>query len=98
MRRHKSLSPSVSNCSSVTEGKEAREKPRAELALELDPPGPVIRAMLLEGGALLSVALCEVLVFTPVSLEQFGLHLRCALVVVLKARPNLMGFLITLDA
>src|SRR6185437_1593242 len=29
MRRHKSSSPSVSSCSSVTEGKEAREKPRA---------------------------------------------------------------------
>ena len=48
--------PSVSNCSSVTEGKEAREKPRAELALELDPPEPVTRAMLLEGGAPLSLA------------------------------------------
>ena len=35
--------------------------------------------------------LCEVLVFTPVSLEQSGLHLRCALVVVLKARPNLVA-------
>jgi hypothetical protein len=42
--------------------------------------------------------LCEVLVFTPVSLKQSGLHLRCALVVVLKARPNFVGFLKTLDA
>ena len=42
--------------------------------------------------------LCEVLVLTPVSLEQSGLHLRCTLVVVLKARPNLVGFLKTLDA
>ena len=33
------------------QGKEAREKPRVELALELDPPGPVTRATLLEGGA-----------------------------------------------
>src|SRR6185436_80661 len=57
MRRHKSSSPSVSSCSSETEGKEAREKPRAELALELDPPpGPVTRATLLEGGAPLSLA------------------------------------------
>ena len=45
MRRHKSSSPSISSCSSETEGKEAREKPRAELALEL-----------LEGGAPLSLA------------------------------------------
>ena len=36
--------------------------------------------------------------FTPVSLEQSGLHLRCALVVVLNTRPNLVGFLKTLDA
>ena len=44
--------------------------------------------------------LCEVLVLTPVSLEQSGLHLRCTctLVVVLKARPNFVGFLKTLDA
>ena len=42
--------------------------------------------------------LCEVLVFTPVSLEQSGLLLRCALVVVLKAHTNLVGFLKTLDA
>src|SRR6185312_15833900 len=42
--------------------------------------------------------LCEVLVFMPVSLEQSGLHLRCALVVVLEARPNFVGFLKTLDA
>ena len=42
--------------------------------------------------------LSEVLIFTPVSLEQSGLHLRCALVVVLKACPNLVGFLKTLDA
>ena len=41
--------------------------------------------------------LCEVLVLTPVSLEQSGLDLRCALVVVFKARPNLAGFLKTLD-
>src|SRR6185437_8636071 len=56
MRRHKSSLPSLSNSSSVTEGKETREKPRAELALELDPPGLVTRAMLLEGGAPLSLA------------------------------------------
>src|SRR6185436_17972751 len=42
--------------------------------------------------------LCEVLVLTPVSLEQSGLHLRCTLVVVLKARQNFVGFLKTLDA
>ena len=30
--------------------------PRAELVLELDPPGPVTRAMHLEGGAPLSLA------------------------------------------
>ena len=41
---------------SKTEGKEAREKPRAELALDLDPPGPVTKVMLLEGGAPLSLA------------------------------------------
>src|SRR6185437_12846224 len=35
--------------------------------------------------------LCEVLVFTPLSLEQSSLHLRCALVVVLRARPNFMS-------
>ena len=46
----------------------------------------------------LTRSLCEVLVFTPVSLEQLGLHLRCTLVVVLKACPNLVGFLKTLDA
>ena len=45
MRRHKSSSPSVSSCSSETEGKEVREKLRAELALELDPPGPVVAKM-----------------------------------------------------
>src|SRR6185312_3686092 len=56
MRRHKSSLPSVSSCSSEIEGKEAREKPRAELALELDPPEPVTRATLLEGGAPLSLA------------------------------------------
>src|SRR6185312_3198255 len=55
MRRHKSSSPSVSSCSSETEGKEVREKPRAELALELDSPGPVTRATLLGGGAPLSL-------------------------------------------
>ena len=42
--------------------------------------------------------LCEILVFTPVSLEQPSLNLRCALMVVLKTRPNLVGFLKTLDA
>ena len=42
--------------------------------------------------------LCEVLIFIPVSLEKPSLNLRCALVVVLKARPNLVGFLKTLDA
>src|SRR6185312_445502 len=42
--------------------------------------------------------LCEVLVLMPVSLEQSGLHLRCTLIIVLKARPNLVGFLKTLDA
>jgi len=42
--------------------------------------------------------LCEVLVLTPVSLEQSGLHLRCTLMVVLNARPNFVGFLKTLDA
>ena len=35
--------------------------------------------------------LCEVLVLTPVSLEQSGLHLRCTLMVVLKARPNFVA-------
>ena len=42
--------------------------------------------------------LCEILIFTPVSLEQSGLDLRCALVLVLKTRPNFVGFLKTLDA
>jgi hypothetical protein len=42
--------------------------------------------------------LCEVLIFTPVSLVKPDLDLRCAIVVVLKARPNLVGFLKTLDA
>jgi len=42
--------------------------------------------------------LCEVLIFTPMSLEKFSLNLKCALVVVLKARPNLVGFLKILDA
>ena len=64
MRRHKSSSPSVSNCSSVTEGKEAREKPRAELALELDPPGPITKSDALgrrgtiEFGSCLVIHLC----------------------------------------
>ena len=34
---------------------------------------------------MLSLGSCEVLIFTPVSLEQSSLHLGCALVVVLKA-------------
>src|SRR6185437_11014440 len=42
--------------------------------------------------------LCKVLIFAPVSLEQPNLDVRCALVVVLKARPNLVGFLKILDA
>src|SRR6185312_6911367 len=42
--------------------------------------------------------LCQIFIFMPVSLEQSGLDLRCALVVVLKTRPNLVGFLKTLDA
>ena len=42
--------------------------------------------------------LSKILIFTPVSLEQSGLDLRCALVVVLKTRPNLVGFLKILDA
>ena len=46
----------------------------------------------------LTQPLCEVLIFMPVSLEKPSLNLRCALVVVLKSRPNLVGFLKTLDA
>ena len=42
--------------------------------------------------------LCEILIFTSASLEQSSLNLRCALVVVLKARSNFVGFLKTLDA
>ena len=46
----------------------------------------------------LTQPLCEVLIFTPVSLERPSLNLRCALVVVLKARLDFEGFLKTLDA
>src|SRR6185369_13847126 len=76
MRRHKSSSPSVSSCSSVTEGREAREKTKTELALELDPPGPITRATLLEEGAPLSLARVWLSTFVALSLLKSSFTVR----------------------
>ena len=74
MRRHKSSSPSVSSCSSEIEGKEAREKPRAELALELDPPGPVTKNGALGGRGTIEFGSCLVIHLRGLELAEKLVH------------------------
>ena len=89
MRRHKSSSPSVSNCSSVTEGKEAREKPRAKLALELDPPRPVTRSDALERRGTIELGSCLVIHLSGLELAKELVHGRSLIACRLDDRVHL---------